>query len=179
MKRICVAMFLPVVLFVAVAISQDQKPKITIRQIAEADIIGDLGVPIGTCVDIQGKIIKDNSNTKDRGGRLFLEVAEVEGRKLPTPVVFDFRSHQFATKNVKVASDHFELYELRTGKKTGSLSGEQIKQLEKGYVDSIVKLTVFETLGFRGIPNNLPKGVLIWQDVRYSLATTLIVMDQK
>jgi hypothetical protein len=150
----------------------------TSQQIQMAVVIGRLGMPLGNCVEIRVTIVRSESNTKAADGRFFLQVTHVEGQELRTPMECGFSIHQFATDKVKLASGDFELHKLVTGKAAGSLSSDQITQLEKGYVGKSVKLIVYETGSFQGSPNRLPKEVLVWQDHGFGFSTQVIVMHQ-
>jgi len=122
-----------------------------------ADVTVDLGIRLGTCVTIRATIVRSSSNMKAADGRFFLRITHVENRQLQSPLECAFGVHQFATDRVKLPSSDFGLHKLVTGKAAKSLTSEQIAQLEKGYVGNSVTLIVYETGGFRGMPNELPK----------------------
>ena len=78
-----------------------------------------------------------------------------------------------------MASDGFGLYTLKTGKTASRLTGEQIDELEKGYVGSAVRLLAYETGAFSGIPSNLPRDFVVWQDRRFSFSTQLVILQDR
>ena len=175
---------LSILVFVAatIAFSNDRRPErqqITTKQIANADIIGAIGVPFGVCVKIKATLTRSDSNAKGDEGVYFLTVTEADGQRIDPPLQMKFNVHRFATKNVKIANNDFGLYELSTGKKTGSLSGEQVTQLRKRFVGTPFSLTVYETGTFSGIPSGIPTDVLIWQDKAFHFEHALIVVDQQ
>lgn len=181
MKSASIRLAIVITLFAGIAFAQRQqasRPTLTTGEIQSSNVVGTLGVPFGVCVPIRATVSRSDSNSKASQGRYFLKVTHVDGKPLRRPSVCSFVQHRFATKNVKIANDDFELYELRNGKRAGSLSGEQVRDLEKSYVGTQLELIVYETGGFRGIPENLPKEVLVWQDYGYGFQTELIVMDQ-
>lgn len=180
MKRfllmICMASF-ALSAFAPAQVQQGARPRITSQQIQMADVTGDLGVPLGTCVKVQATIVRSDKS-KGSDGRYYLKVTHVENRELRSPIQCVFDVHQFATDKVKLASGNFELHKLVTGKDARSLSDEQVAQLETGYVGKSVTLIAYETGGFRGMPDRLPKDVRVWQDFGFGFSTQVIVMDQ-
>jgi hypothetical protein len=181
MKIACLTICLATISLVAFSPAQDKKgarPIITTPQIQSADVTGQLDVPLGTCVPIRATIVRSQSGTKAAEGRFFLNVTHVQNRQLRSPTECGFYVHQFATENVKLAIDNFALHKLVTGRAAKSLTSEQVAELEKGYVGKSVTLIVYETGGFRGMPNGLPKGVSVWQDYGFGFSTQLLVMDQ-
>ncbi len=91
----------------------------------------------------------------------------------------EHRVHQFATGNVKLAHSAHSLYEVFRGKKPANIDPKVTEQLRRQYVGSKVSLLAYETGGFGGIPNGLPKDFLQWSDVGFGYRSTLVVMDQK
>lgn len=156
----------------------EKRSRITTEQIKHSEVLGRLGQPLGTCFRIRAKISVDQSNRKGSDGNYFLTVDEVEGKKLESPAQTEFAVHRFATERVKLANDDFGLYELRNGRKAGTLTHETFLELRKGYVDKIVNLVVYESGGFGGTPQNMPRGVRPWQGKAYCFEESLIVMDQ-
>jgi hypothetical protein len=151
------------------------RPLLTTDQICASDVVGSLGLPLGTCARIQATITTRNLMKRDSGD-YFLTITHVDGQRLPTPVVSRFFVHSQATRNVKLANDNFALYELRTGKKAGSLDTEQIARLEEGYVGRSVNVLAYQTGSFSGTPNH--KKFATWQGTSFHFSTHIVVMDQ-
>ena len=155
-----------------------KKAPLSIAELNERPVIGELGIPLGTCGEIQATIIAGRDlRLKQYVSAYLLSVTHVAGKKLATPVNLRFGSAPGAM--VDLASDAFELHELKTGKKTGMLTGEKIQELEKGYVGKTVKLTVYEVGGFRGTPRNFPKGELGGADVGFGFSTSLVILRER
>jgi hypothetical protein len=139
---------------------------------------GSLGVPFGTVVEIRATVIAGRElQSKALVSRYLLRVTEMNGRPLPTPQTMEFRVPGFV--RVALASGNFDLYELKNGKPTGSLTGEQIAELEKGYVGKQVRLAAYETGGYTGVPDNLPEDVPTWQDYGFHFRSYLIVLAER
>jgi hypothetical protein len=93
------------------------------------------------------------------------------------PPVLEFSVPGFVS--VKLAGDHFGLYEIKTGNKASSLDTAQIRELEKDYVGQAVRLVVYETGGYSGSPTNLPDDVPRWADVGFGFFTSLVVLAER
>jgi hypothetical protein len=140
-------------------------------------VIGRLGVPMGRAVEIDATIVAGRElGDKASDGTYLLRVNEVE-RKAIEPVVIPFYVQSWG--DAKLASNEFDLYKLKKGKKAGSLNEDQIKEIERGYVGKRVTLAVYEVGQFSGIPGNLPKDAAIWQDHGYCFQTELVVMRER
>lgn len=155
------------------------KPRMSVRQLKDhnVEIIGDLGLPLGTAADLTAWIVsakQPGAVEKDDGeGRYLLMVTHVNRRPLPTPVKLEFRAHRFAKSTL--ANNSFELYELKKGRKTGSLGDAQRQEIEQGYLNRIVTVTAYEDGRFSGTPSNL-RGAM-WQDKGYHFENYLIVLE--
>jgi len=177
---------IPLLLVVCVvigALAQSQEPVVLKKSVAvsalnEMNVIGKLGFPLGEVVEVQA-VVKSGRATRAKAldGQYLLHIESVNGVALDTPVNTTFHVPAFA--RVMIASDHFSLYTLKTGKKTGSLDSKQIVELEQGYVGKAVKLLVYESGCFHGIPHQLPKDVPVWQDVGFGFSTHLNVLAQR
>jgi hypothetical protein len=155
-----------------------KKVPLPVAELNERPVIGQLGIPLGTCGEIQAKIIAGRDlRLKQFDGVYLLSVTHVAGKELPTPLNLRFSPARGATVNL--ANDSFALHELKTGHKTGSLTDTKIRDLEKGYVGKTVKLTVYEVGGFSGIPQNLPDGTPVWADVGFGFSTSLVILRER
>ena len=178
--RICVISALVVLVVGCAGRDNPVAPSAQQSSIAESKplLIGDLGVPLGTVVEIRATIVAGSeTRMKQYQSAYLLRVSEVGGRPLPQPQLMEFAVPGFVS--AKLASDNFDLYELKNGTKTGRLDSSQIEKLQKGYVGKEVRLAVYETGGYSGIPANLPSDVPVWQDRGFRFRTWLVVMAER
>lgn len=154
-----------------------QQP-VTIAELDQRTLQGHLGLPLGTATEIDAEIISGRSlRRKQYQSAYLLKVTHVAGKKLDDSITVKFYVPPFAS--VKIANNTFALYELKTGEKTGRLTSNQINELEKGYVGKTVRLVVYESGSFSGIPDNLPDDVPVWQDTGFHFSTMLNVLAQR
>ena len=147
-------------------------------ELNERPVIGELGIPLGTCGDIQAKVIAGRDlRLKQYDGAYLLSVTHVGNKRMATPVNLRFETAPGVS--VKLASNGFELHELKTGKKTGTLTDTKIRELEDGYVGKTVKLTVYEVGGFSGIPRKMPERRIWWADTGFHFSTSLVVISEQ
>lgn len=139
------------------------------------DVIGSLGLPLGQVTEISATVVSgDSTRRKADSGTYLLRVLTVNGKKLQEPPLIRFnvdpRSH------AQLANDRISLYELKKkGKKTDRLDSALIKDLEVGYVDSKVKLSVYETGGYAGIAGTNKFGDA---GTAFSFRTSLEILEQ-
>ncbi|MEM9346934.1 MAG: hypothetical protein AAGB26_09995 [Planctomycetota bacterium] len=81
--------------------------------------------------------------------------------------------------DVELANDDFDFYELNHGKRIGRLNSNQVQALQNDYVGKQVRLAVYETGGFSGIPGNLPDDVPVWQDHAFGFSARLVVLAER
>ncbi|WP_425396170.1 hypothetical protein [Aeoliella sp.] len=177
MTRLTLIHLVMVAVFCAPAIAQQEpaeKP-ITIDELKRRQVVGELGVPLGTAVEARAIVISG----RELGGKgddsiYLLKVTHVDGKELEQPRLMEFSVPGFV--NAEVANDWTALYEMRTGKKPRSVSSEQMAELEKGYVGKIVNLAVYEVGYYSGMPWELPRGAPIVQSRGFHFATYLRVL---
>ena len=138
-------------------------------------IIGQLGVPLGTVVQVDATIVAGRTlGSKEFMAEYLLKVTKIGSNAVSNPPNCPFRTHSWA--EVRIAPDEFSLYELKKGKKTGSLSDLQVAELERGYVGRVYRLLVYEEGVYTGIPRDLPKDYPVRQDHSFGFRTHLIVL---
>lgn len=138
-------------------------------------IIGELGVPLGTVVEINATIVAGRTlGWKDIEIDYLLKVTRVGTNSISKPPTCEFYTHSW--DDLKIARDEFSLYELKNGKKAENLSNKQVAELERGYVGRAYHLLVYEEGMFTGIPEGLPKGYMVWQDRSFGFRSHLIVL---
>ncbi len=172
-----------VVCLVIGTLAQSQEPaavkkSITVSALNEMDVIGKLGIPLGEVVEVQAVIVSGSKiGAKELEGKFLLRIESINDKSLEKPTVERFRVLPFS--GAEIANDHFDLYELKTGKKTGRLDSNQIKELEKDYVSKKVKLLVYESGSFEGMPNKLPDDAPLVQATDFRFRTHLMVLKQR
>ncbi len=157
--------------------TEEKRPIITLEQLWESDVIGELGVPLGKAVVIEAVVVRGNPRFKVEDGVYFLNVESVDGKKLPSPKKMRFHVH--SAVSVELATGNFALYKLKTGRETGSLKSEQIADLEKGYVGQRKKLFAYETGGYLGMPLNLTPEERTWPDYDFRFINELMVLAER
>jgi hypothetical protein len=132
-------------------------------------------LPLGTVVEINAVIVAGRSiEAKEFMGAYLLKVTKVASNTVPKPPNCEFQTYSW--DDVKIANNHFSLYELKKGKKTGHLSDSQIAELERGYVGHSYRLLAYEEGVYSGVPANLPEDYLIWQGHAFDFRTHLVVL---
>lgn len=150
---------------------------ITLEELNRRQVVGHLGLPLGTAVEIDAEIVSGSRlGRKGYESLYLLRVTRVNGQELKASRVMRFSSPEFAS--VDLASDMFALYEMRRGTKAKTLDSSQIAELEEGYVGRKLRLNVYETGSFGGIPHQLPKDMPTWTDEEFRFATELIILKQ-
>jgi hypothetical protein len=138
-------------------------------------ITGDLGVPLGSIVEINATIIAGSSlGWKDLSSDYLLKVTKVGSNSVSNPPTCQFEIHSW--DNVKIAPNVFALSELKNGKRADSLSSSQISELERGYVGKNYRLLVYEEGAFSGVPKDLPEDYMVWQDRPFGFRSRLVVL---
>lgn len=151
---------------------------ITLEELSRRTVVGKLGHPLGTAVEIEAELVAGHSlRMKAYDSLYLLNVTHVDGKELAAPQLMRFSVPGFIS--VKLANHTFALYELKHGKKAASLDSTQIAELEKGYVGQKVRLVVYEAGGFSGIPDTLPDDVPVWADSRFRFSTALTVLAER
>lgn len=164
--------------YVALARDEQNPQPISIEELNARPIIGELGVPLGTVAEVDAVVVSgDEIRSKASSGTYLLKITHVDGNKLNEHRLMPFFVQAFAP--VQLASNTFELYELKHGKKARSLGHDQIEEMEKGYVGKSIRLAVYEAGSFAGMPAKLPKDVPVWQDKGFRFATSLTVLTER
>lgn len=150
---------------------------ITMEELYRRNVVGQLGIILGTSTEIDAEIVSGRSlKVKAFDDVYLLKVTHVSGKKVSQSPLMQFSV--FGPVASQLASQTTELYELKYGTKKESLNAEQIEELERGYLGKKVKLTVYETGGFGGVPNRLPQEVPVPAGVGFHFSTSLIVLEE-
>lgn len=109
-----------------------------------------------------------STRRKAYDGQYLLSITKIKGKSIEKPILTVFSN---APGNVaRLANDTLSLYELKKGKRTGRLSEEDVTEIEHDYVGKQLKLYVYESGQFHGIPENLPEGTGGWQDTGFGFS---------
>ena len=174
--------FLLIGVGLAIAINtcgQDKsEPPITLEELNRRNVIGDLGLPLGTSAEIEAEVISGSSlRIKEYESQYLLKVTHVDGKRLHEPPLMRFYTPLFAS--AKLPNGPFALYEMRNGSKAKSLTDSQEAELEKGYVGKTFRLVAYEQGGFDGIPEKLPEDVPVWAGSVFHFSTFLTVLSER
>ena len=157
--------------------AQDALPRldsITADSLNRRDVVGVLGLPLGQVTEISATVVSGNSTRrKADSGTYLLDVLTVNGKKLPNSRLIHF--NVAPGSHAQLAHDTFALFELKTGKKPGRIGSTEVKEIELGYVDTTVRLSVYETGGYAGIPANSKLGTA---GTAFSFRTHLEILEQ-
>lgn len=155
----------------------NKAPPLTVDELNQREVIGRLGLPLGTAAEIQAEIVAGSTTRrKAYASKYLLKVTHVNQKKLENPPLLTFTVPGFV--DVNLANHHLALYELKTGKRRG-MNSAQIEKLEQGYVGRTVKLLVYEEGRFYGIPRNLPDDVGGWAGPGFHFSTSLQVLADR
>jgi hypothetical protein len=163
---------------IVLGLESSAEPPITLEDLNRRTVIGKLGLPLGTVVEIDAEITAGSDlRLKGYHSHYLLKVTHVDGKKMDSPPLLDFSVPGFAS--VKLANHTFSLYEMKHGTKAGSLNSSQVAELEKDYVGRAVRLLVYEVGSFDGMPKNLPKDMRDRADFGFHFSTSLIALAQR
>jgi len=151
---------------------------ITLDELNRRNVVGNLGLPLGTAVEIEAEVVSGRSLRRKGYDSLYLlKVLNVDGKDLNASPLMRFSLPGFV--DVELRNHTFALYEMKRGTKAKSLNSTQIAELEKGYVGKKVRLVVYEVGSFHGIPDQLPKDVPVWADFGFHFSTSLTVLNER
>lgn len=165
--------------FTSVSYGQNQtnETPITLEELNRRNVVGRLGLPLGTPVEIQAEVVAGRSlRMKAYASMYLLKVLKVNGKSMNDTPLMPFYTLGFV--NVDLANEAFALYTMKHGTKVTRLNSSEIAELEKGYVGKKVRLVVYEVGCFKGIPKNLPEDAPIWQDTGFHFHTSLTVLKE-
>lgn len=146
---------------------------ITAEALNEIIVIGALHFPLGQAVEINATIVSgDELRRMGYAGSYLLRVDSVNGQSLENPPTLPFWS-RFGDR---LPNDHFDLYELKNGRKATTISSSEIPELENGYVGRAVRLVAYEAGQFDGRPTALPQDMRPWGNALFHFSTHLVVV---
>ncbi|MEY3395329.1 MAG: hypothetical protein RL346_1565 [Verrucomicrobiota bacterium] len=155
---------------------RNKSGSIQISDLYQFPVIGELGVPLGEVAAVQATIVDgDTLRTKEDSGTYRLKITKVNGVELDSQPIMEFSLDH--APDVQLPDNHFSLYRLKNKQEANELSGDQIKELQAGYVGESVDLLVYETGGFSGMPD-LPDDTDLWQARGYGFRTHLEVLKK-
>jgi hypothetical protein len=150
-----------------------------------AVLIGDLGYPLGTPLEIDATIVSEMDHFETPTGHFLLKVTRVNEKELNPSVLMRFGVRP-GLRNALVENegqfDELCGFLRQPGNFLNSkpLSEEEIKTFERNYVGSRHKLSVYEAAHFEGVPEKLPSGKNAWNGPTFGLYTTVaVVLERK
>lgn len=167
--------FLFIVLLSGAAGCGAQEQVIRVKDLQGRDrVMGRLGKPLGTVVEIVGTVI-DGQSLRDKvhQSSFLLRVEEVAGRRLLLSQLMDFRS-----SGRVLPRDDLELYEQKHGQRANSLSQQDLEPLKRDYVGQRVRVLGYETGEFSGIPWNWPKDLPSFQATGFGFGGYLVLLKK-
>jgi hypothetical protein len=142
-------------------------------------IIGVLGVPLGTVVEIEATIVSGNDvpeNSPNMDRAFFLSVAKVGETILPQPKVIGF-SVPFSAVNLPVSYDDLP------SSKNVSLNPSELKDALRReirqYVGSRHRLVVYEAGRIDGVPKSIPEDCMVWAGRVFGYEPYLVVLKTR
>lgn len=180
MKYITAALLIVICGLIGVILSrklQDKPKTIPVVDLNQLPVIGNLGAPLGKSVSIQAVVV-DGETLKDKyhSCDYLLKVTSVNGVPLESQPIMDFSLDHAI--DVRLAEDNFALFLLKNNDVASSLTADQVRKLQTGYVGKEVSLWVYETGGFSGMPSDTPEDSAIWQDRGYGFYTHLEILKE-
>lgn len=148
--------------------------KLTLREFNEHyEIIGRLGLPLGTVTMIEATIVDgDSLGTKPYGDTYLLRVTRVSQNTLASPPVM-----RFTARYCDLPNERSERYQQLYGDEPRVGTGGAVRSaLDSNYVGRSYTLLAYEVGVFQGTPDNLPTRYT-WQDYGWFFHTSLVVID--
>lgn len=131
-----------------------QSTHLSLSSLTERPVIGALGVPLGTSVEIRATVVAGSElRAKAYDGSTLLRVTEVDGRPLSPPPLLEIQVPSFASVKEQA--------------------------LVREHASNPARLVVYEVGRYAGIPRNLPKDVPVWQDRGFGFSTSLVVLAER
>ena len=147
----------------------DESKTISLKDLQTKQVIGDLGLPLGTATRVNATIVDGSTlGLKRLQSTYLLKISKIGDKPLASPVLMEFRSHR---SSEPLPGNFLELKKSKISQRKGSS-----KNLEKGYIGKEVHLLVYETGSYSGIPNELPDNFELWQDTGFEFRTSLSIL---
>ncbi|ODA30977.1 hypothetical protein [Planctopirus hydrillae] len=151
---------------------------ITLEELHRRQLLGQLGLPLGTVATIDAVVTSgDETRVKAYQGLYLLTVTHVNGQPLEKPPLMRFVVDSLSS-TVNLPHDKPPL--LFGAKQEGGNPTASQKEIEKEYVGKTHRLVVYESGGYAGIPDNLPKGVPLAgaAGFKFGFSTSLTVLAE-
>lgn len=165
---------------VSVGTAQDEAAKepITYPELHRRGIVGQLGVPLGTAVEIKAEVVSgDTTRRKALQGVYLLKVTHVDGNELASPPLM-----QYTVQGVGIEipnNERVSFFASPRDEEAERIESARIAKLEKSYVGKVVRLVVYEGGCFGGIPERLPDDVPLWQGSMFAFGPGLVVLAER
>ncbi len=142
-----------------------------------AVVLGDLGLPLGTPVEVEGSVVTAKSVRRmSLTDEYLLVIDTVKGKKLDSVITFGFWVED-STKSLMVNTDLGLRWLLAGMVEEFEITQEQANKLLRDYTKVRRKLLVFETAVFLGRPLNLPPTAPLRSGPAFGFETHLVVAE--
>jgi hypothetical protein len=172
---VCVAFVI-----VSVGTAQDDAAKgpITYPELYKRGVVGRLGVPLGTAVEIKAEVVSgDTTRRKVLRGVYLLKVTHVDGKELASPPLMQYTVPFGGIEIPNCPRNSF--FEGPRDAEAERIESARIAKLERSYVGKVVRLVAYERGCFDGIPERLPDDVPLWQGSGFAFGPSLAVLAER
>ncbi len=155
----------------------ESSSSLTVAELRQRPVIGELSVPLGTIVDLTAEVVSGNSlRWKYAEGRYLLRVIKVERHVLDHPVIMDFE--HWSPDPCDLACDDAEFQDVVRRKLKEGATQADVNAFASHYVGRKYRLVGFESGGFSGVPDVKP-GMIPYSGYAYGFHNKLVVMEVK
>ncbi|MFZ5494633.1 MAG: hypothetical protein ACOZE5_04770 [Verrucomicrobiota bacterium] len=145
----------------------------------KAQIIGELGIPIGQVTRVEATVVSADKIWPDSGifqERYLLAIQTIDGRSVHD-VFMPFQVHRYAVS--KLFPGRIELgEELKDLLKKTPTAVEMHKAEAELFSSGKRSFLVYESVAFNGVPADMPPDVMIWSGSAFGPFSTLVVIKE-
>jgi len=155
-----------------------KEKNITLKDLNNKNVIGELGLPLGTIAVVRATIYDgDLLRRKRYSGSYLLKVTHVNDEIITSKPILEFSV--LHARDIDLAPDNFELFFMINGYEAEELTSSQMESLKNEYVNKEVTLVCYETGEFAGLPEDTPDDVLPWQEHGFLFKTKLEILSRR
>jgi hypothetical protein len=141
---------------------------------SKVKIVGKLGQPLGTIMEIKCRIVDDKPSYRLHKGIYQLNILEINKKPVTEKIISEFEDE---TGNLPAYD--FALYKFLYKKDTGILNSDMVEKMNKEYVGKEFTLFAYETGSYVGLPDNYYKYAPMRNGTSFYFKTFLIVISIK
>ncbi len=153
---------------------------ISLEDIGQRGVLGELGVPLGKIVMVEAVVVDGNSlRMKLYVDDYLLKIVSVDDVRMEDGPLMDFGKTPgcFLPELPYRHRGLREYQQMLANDGKYELTDAMMSEAHDAYVGSTVRLHVYESGGFRGIPSDgFPEGARHWTDTGYGFSTHLNVL---